>query len=214
MRNQRHPRRPHPVDGRDEVQAREDGGKTQDEDPEDGRRDIGRGLDAVGGVKGPARVGRPAVHEEREEDDACPGHIEPPGEAVDPREGHVLGPDQDGEEDVTEGDGDPRNDEQEDLDDAVEREELVVGLLVHEPSRRKKAEADHEAQDDADGKEGEDRHQVHDADPFMVGGHHPLRDNPPVLAGPSIETGIGRHFIFQCHRPCPFGIFAWKPAGK
>ena len=109
------------MDGGDEVQPREDRGETQDEDPQDGSRDVGRGLDAVGGVKGPARVGRPALDEEGQEDDEGPGHIEPPGEAVDPREGHVLGPDQDGEEDIPEGDGDPRDDEEKDLDDAVER---------------------------------------------------------------------------------------------
>ena len=105
-------------------------------------------------------------------------------------------------------DGNPGDDEEKDLDDAVEREKLVVGLLIHEPSRRQEAQADHEAQDDPDGEEREDRHQVHDADPFMVGRHHPLRDDPAVLSGPLVEIGL-RRLIFQCHTPFPGGIFAW-----
>ena len=208
MRNHAHPGCPHPVYGGDEVQARENRREPQDKDAQDGSRDIGRGADAVGGVKGPARVGRASFDEQGEQNDEGPRHIEPPGQSVDPREGHVLRADQDGEEDVPEGDGDPRDDEEEDLDDAVEGEELVVGLGIHEPSRIEEAQPDEEAQDNPHGEKGEQRPQVHDADALVVGGHHPLDDRPAVPTRSGVEAGPRRTCSFICaiHRSCDIGF--------
>ncbi len=68
-----HARGPEPVDGCHEVDARKYGGETQDEGREDGQGDVGARPKAVGGVKGPARIGEAPSGEQRDHGQKTPG---------------------------------------------------------------------------------------------------------------------------------------------
>ena len=207
----------HAVDGHDEVQAGEDRREAGDEHPQAGRDHVGVGVGgAVGGIEGPARVHSPAdEHEDRER---RADHVDVPAREVQPREGQVARADHEGDEEVSQHGGDGRDEEEEHHDDAVHREQLVVGLGLDEV-----AGGSDELQPDEDGEraaqEEHERHagQIEQGDALVVGGEqpglhaishveivHPWRrrlgrcggDGRPgraALAG----SDLGRH------RPCP-----------
>ncbi|OIQ64112.1 hypothetical protein GALL_543410 [mine drainage metagenome] len=119
---------PEPVDGGDEVDACEHRGEAQQEGAEDGQRHVGAGVQAEGHVEGPARVGGAMPGEEGDDDHGGAGHVEIPGGQVQPREGHILRPDEDGQEEIPEDRRQSWHHEQEDHDHAMDREQGVVGL--------------------------------------------------------------------------------------
>ena len=120
----RHPRRPHLVDGHDEVEPGEDRGEAGDEDAHRGELDVAlREHRAVGRVEGPARV-EPAG-EQRVERDRRPDHVDVPAQQVELREGQVLRPDHQRDQEVPERGRDRRDQEEEHHDHAVPGEGLL-----------------------------------------------------------------------------------------
>ena len=166
-------RRPHLVDGDDEVEAGEDGREAGDEDAEAGGDDVGvRVVRAVGDVEGPARV-HPA-REHRVHREGRPRHVDVPAQQVEAREGEVLGADHHGDEEIAQGGGDGRDQEEEHHDDAVHGEELVVGLRLHHVAlRRDQLEADEGGEDAADREHHGDARQVEEGDALVVRGQQP-----------------------------------------
>ena len=83
----------------------------------------GAGGGAVGGVEGPAGVEPAGDQHDEEEHGPAPPEIE--AGQVQPREGHVLGPQHQRQDEVAQGRGNAGNEEEEDHDRAVQREQLV-----------------------------------------------------------------------------------------
>lgn len=119
-----HPRRTHLVDGNNKVDARQDGGKAKDESAE-GRGDhSGIGGGTVGRVERPACIqttGNKGVKEEH-----CAENIDIKAKEVEAREGNIFCAEHQGQEEVSKGRRDRRDQEQEDHDRAVQGEQLVV----------------------------------------------------------------------------------------
>ena len=167
------PRRAHGVDRDDEVQARQDRGEAGDEDADRGRDDVRvRRGGAVRGVKGPAGVDASVDHRPQSEHGA--DHVDVPGEQVQPRKGEIPGPDHHRDQEVAEHRRDRRDQEEEHHHDAVHREELVVGLRLHEVSgRRQELEPDQQREESPEEEEERDRREVEGRDPLVVARQQP-----------------------------------------
>ena len=130
---------------------------------------------------GPPPVKRAGEH------DGGAEHVEPPGEEVQAREGHVAGADLDRHDQIAESAGEAGDDEEEDHDHAMDGEEGVVGLGSHDgPSRRHQLDPQQQPEADSDEKKAEYRVKVEEADPLVVGGEDPGGDTG--LAGVVPET--------------------------
>ena len=184
-----HAWRPEAVDGGDEVDAREHGRKAQHERCKHRQAHIGAGAEAVGCVEGPARIRSAAAREEGQHSEDGAGHEEVPGGQVQARKGDVLGPDQDGQEEIPKDRRQARNHEEEDHDHAVKREHGVVGL-----SRDQVLEGGqlHQAHDHADGDAHEEKHhhgiEVHQRNALVVRGGQPGHD---TRAHPGVHQVAG-----------------------
>ena len=184
------PRRPHPVHGDDEVQSGQDRREPGDEDAERGGDDVAvRRRRAVWRVERPARVDSAAERRNQREEPA--EHIDVPAQEVDPREGEVLRPDHDRDEEIAEHGRDRRDQEEEHHHDAVHGEELVVRVGRHQVARRRQQlEPDDEREHAAEEEEGGDRREVQQRDPFMV-----LRQQPGCGAVAVVQVIQGFHDV-------------------
>ena len=168
-----HARSSHVVDRDHEVEGRQDRREADDEDAEPGQDHVRVGRrGAVRRVEGPAGVD--AADDEDGEREDGPDDVDVPGKQIQPREGEVAGPDDEGDGEVAENRRDRRDQEEEDHDDAVHREHLVVGVTRQEiagrgeqlePDERRRHAAEHEHQ--------RHRHQIQDGDAFVVAGEQP-----------------------------------------
>ncbi len=152
-----HARGAHAVDGDDEVEAGEDGGEAGDEDADGGQGDVG--IQVAGGERGgEGPAGIDAAEHQRGEGDAEAEHVQVPAEQIDFGEGEILGADHEGHEEVAQGRGDRRHQEEEDHDDAVGGEELVIGIgLEHVAGGREQLQADADGQQTAEQEREGDR---------------------------------------------------------
>ena len=178
------------MDRHDEVDAGEDAREAVDEDPEadgdDVRVRVGR---REGRVEGPARVD--AAVEERPEREEGADVVEVPRREVQLREGDVLRPDHQREEEVAEDAGHGGDEEEEDHHHAVHREDAVVPVGGDEVAlRRRQLDADQGRHQAADGEVEADRDEVEDRDPLVVQRQEP-RLQPPRLVQ-VVDRGVAR----------------------
>ncbi len=162
-----HPRGAHVDDGDNEVQAAKDGGEPEGDD-----REVEQDLGAVGGG-GERRVGGPAgldaADKRRRHEGQGDGRDEPEGERVEPREGHVIGADEE-RDGVVPGAADDGRDSDGDHQDAVEAHGAVVLAGADELHPALCQLQAHPKGDEAREEEhADERHQVLDADDFVVG---------------------------------------------
>ena len=157
-----------------DVQRAEDRADPRQVDQEDPRvgavaRDVGPG--------GQRRIRRPPglgwAEEHRRVEDEAAGEVQPVGERVQLREGHV--PRADLERHDVVGEACPqRHDDEEHHRRAVHREHLVVRLRGQQRVvGRRELRAHEQRLDASDHHEGERRDQVQDADALVIGGRHP-----------------------------------------
>jgi len=179
---QRQPRPAHPlraqvVDRDDEVdrsRERRDREHVQRQDPE--VLTVPLGVDGVRRVARPAAPGRASLREEREQQDDAPEEEEPVGERVQAREGHVPGADHQRDEVVGEA-GEDRDDDEEDHRRPVDREELVVGVVLDEVLvRLGELCPDQQRHDPAGDEEEPSGREVEDPDPLVVDRDEPTCD--------------------------------------
>ncbi len=131
---------------------------------------------AVGRVERPARVN--AARNERPERKQPAEDVDVPAQQIDSREREVFGPDHHGDEKVPEHGGDGRNQEEEDHQDAVLREDLVIGVRLEEVAlRRQQLKPDEQRVDAAQEEEERDGPQVEQGDALVV-----LRQEPRLDA--------------------------------
>ncbi len=167
----------------DEIERRENGGKSHDENAHRHRHDvpvrIGR---AVRGVEGPAGVH--AAGDRRVERENAPRDKDVPAQQIQARERHVARPDHQRQQEVAQHGGDRGNQEEPHHHDAMQREKTVVGFRGHEIAlRRHQLEAHHRRRPSADEEEHRDRQEVEDADALVVVGRQ-----PGLQAVPGIEV--------------------------
>ena len=108
-----------------EVEAREDRRKPEDEQP--GRREHDIGVEvgrAQGGVEGPAGID--SSGNQGEQGESGPDHVDIPTDEVEARERHILGPDHQGQHEVAQRRRHERNEHEEHHDHAMRGERLVV----------------------------------------------------------------------------------------
>lgn len=168
-----HPWRTQPVDGRNEIKTGKYGGKPEDKDTEDRKRDIGLGPDTVRRIKSPAGIGRPALCSERKRDDNRSGKIEPPREPVKTGERNIFCPYHDRQEEIAEGHRHTGNNEKEDHDYTVYGEDLIVSVLAEDLSGGDQAHPDKKPKHHTYRKKSQYRNKILDPYAFMVGGHKP-----------------------------------------
>ena len=174
-----HAGRAHVVDRDDEVDCagqRRERGQVKAEDPEV----LPRSGAELGGREGrvgrPPRVGGAAVREEAREDDEPAEEEEPVRERVQTRERHVLRADHQWDEVVAEARED-RDDEEKDHRRAVDREQLVVGVLGDEVVVRLRELGPHQERHHPGREEEEERgDDVEDPDPLVVDRRQPAGD--------------------------------------
>ncbi len=196
----RHPRGPHLVDGDDEVEPGEDRGEPGHEDADRGDLHVAlREHGRVGRVEGPA--GLEPAREERVERDAAPEHVEVPAQQVELREGEVLRPDHEGDEEVPEHGRDRRDQEEEHHDHAVGGEGLVVGVRGHVGAvRDEEVPADEARVEPAQDEHRGDREEVQDPDPLVV-----LRQQPGLEVPPAAQEVVLRVRRLGAHRVASVG---------
>ncbi len=178
--------RPHHVDRRDEVEAREDRREAEDEGPHRREHDRGPRRRRVGRVEGPARV--EAAREERrhEEDGARDPEVE--AHQVELREGHVLRAEHHRQHEVAERRRDARDQEQEHHHRSVEGEHLVVGVRVHDRvARGDQLRAHRQGEDPAQEEREADAGEVHDPDALVV-----ERERPAPEAARAVQVVLLR----------------------
>ena len=199
-------RRAHLVDGDDEVEARQDRREPGDEDA-DRRRNhsADRGLRAVRRVEGPAGVD--AAREHRPHRERGAQHVDVPAEQVDPREREVARPDHQRNEEVPQHRRNRRDQEEEHHHDAVHREQLVVGVRLHQVAcGRQQLEANRNGEETADHEHDGDRHQVEERDALVVG-----RQQPRLHAVVDVQV-VDRLGRFRVHFPSPVATAPWAPS--
>ena len=167
------------------------------------------------GLAGERRVASPpglraaAFDEEGAEHDQRRQRDQPQAQGVDARVSHVLGPDHQRQDVVTEA-GAHRDDEQEQHRAGVHREELVVLVLAHEvvvgPGQLR---AHDQRQDAPDHHEGDREHEVHHADLLVVGCRQPF-DKPMPLGMSAVVRANNRFSRHQSHSPSP-GVYFEPP---
>ena len=105
---------------------------------------------------------------------SAPRHEHVPGGRVEPREGEVLRADHDRQQEVAEGRRDRGDEEEPHHHDAVDGEELVVGVVGEDRAvRHHQRQAQQARRHRADEEEAGDRDEVEDADPLVVRAEQP-----------------------------------------
>jgi len=179
------------VGGDDEVQPSEDGGETGDEGAHGHEHDIGVAVRAaVGGVEGPASIS--AAGHDGSGSEQPPGHEDVPTGEVEFGECQIAGANHHWQQEITEHRGDRGDEEEEDHDDAVQREQAVVGLGDDEVAGRchQLQAEEHRSRST---QEEEQRHgdHVQDGDPLMVGRPKPRAE--AVIHIQVVAAGIRVH---------------------
>src|SRR6266849_5467588 len=196
----------HAVDGHDEVQSGEDRGKAREEDTDSGGDNVGfKELGAQGRVEGPTGVD--AAIEDRVDHQKAADDEKVPAEQVDAREGQILGPDHEGDEEVAEHGGHGRDKEEEDHDLAVHGEQFVVSVGLDEVARRgQQLQADEQREEAANKEEEGNRDQVEQRDALVVHSQEPrlgpMTRIQVVLAFSGIRYYSGCHFLITCTFSC------------
>ena len=177
----RQPRRPHAVNRDDEVQAGQNRREAGDEHSGGGGHDVRVGVDgAERGVKRPARVDAPPNDRIQREQSA--GNVDVPTGQVQPRKGDVAGPDHQRHEKIAQHAGNRGHEKEENHHDAMHREQLVVGLGLHQIGvRRGQVDADQRGRDAADDEKEGNAQQVQQADPLVVGRQQPRTNRGAVV---------------------------------
>jgi len=182
------------MNGRDEVEARENRGKTEKDDPEKGQRDICRCSYAVRRIKGPAGIWSAVPDKDRENYEHTTRHVEPPGRKVYPGECHVLRTNEYGQKKVAERGRDAWNDKQKYLYDTMNGKKRIVGPFSDKSPRRYEVDPHEHAKDHPNREKGENSRKVHQADPLVIGRKYP-RQYPSVAAFFRIETFRNFHYM-------------------
>jgi hypothetical protein len=169
-------RRPHPVNGDDEVETGQDRGEAGDEDAERRRDHAGRGGSGTERrVEGPAGIetaGGHGVGRERRADDE-----DVPAREVELREREILRSDHERNEEVAEHGRDGGDEEEEHHHHPVHREQLVVGVRCDELAwRRRELETNHHREGAADEEEQRDSRQVEQRDALVIASEEPRSD--------------------------------------
>jgi hypothetical protein len=188
------------MDRRDEIDAGEDGGKTEHEDARHRKGDIRLSPYAVRRVEGPAGIGSAPGGKERDNDKGSPRQIGPPGKTVQPGKRHVPCPYHDRQKEIPEGDRDARDNEEKDHDDPMYRKDPVIGFLPDDLAGHDQIQTDQEPEQYADRKKGEGRAEILNTDPFMVGRHEPGED-AFILSLLVIEAFVFGSRVFQITVP-------------
>ena len=189
-------RRAHLVNRDDEVQAREDRGKAGDEHADGHGRDLRiRVRAAVGRIERPAGIhaaGDRRIQREHAADD-----VDVPAQQIQPRKGQVARAHHQGNQEISEHRGNRRNQEKENHDDAVHREQLVVGFRLHQRALRlDQVNAHQDGERSADNEEERDRDQVQQRDALVV-----QREQP------GLPAVVGVQIISRC-------VHAWFQRGR
>src|SRR5262249_37021190 len=111
---------------------------------------------------------------------------------VDPRKRQIPRADHERNEEVSQDRRNRRDQKEEHHDDAVHREELVVGLRADEVARRsQELEADQQREDSAEDEEERNREKVEQGDPLVIAGEQPRLQAVAVaqVIGPSAPGG-------------------------
>ncbi len=185
------PRRPHLVDGDDEVQAGEDRREADDEHADRRQRDSGiRVRAAVGRVERPARVH--AAGEDRGQREQATERVDVPAREVQAREGEVLRADHERQQEVAEHRRDRRDQEEEDHHDAVHGEHAVVGLGAHQIARRShQLGTNRRREQSAESEEGTDGDEIQDGNPLVID-----REQPRLESVRDVQVVLARHIAF------------------
>jgi len=205
-----HAGRAQPVDGGDEVEAGEDRREAHHEDGQHRQRHVGAGAQAERHVERPAGVGHAAAREQRQQRHDGADRVQPPGGQVQAGEGHVLGPDLDGQKEVAEHGRDAGDDEEEDHDHPVEGEQGVVRVGLHDGrARQQQLEAHEQADAERHEEEAQDQDHVQNADPLVVGGENPAQDARAAAADLEIAgQGAGVRVTVRHRATSPSGVFS------
>ena len=172
-------RRPHAVDGDDEVE--QDRREAGDEDAERRRNDVGRRCDgAERRVEGPAGI-EPAADERIQREEAA-DDVDVPAQKVDLRKREILGADHDRHQEVAEHRRNDGDEEEEHHHHAMHREQLVVGFVGHQVAgRRGELEPDEHRHRAADDEEEGDAGEVQQGDALVIAREQPRPDAVAVV---------------------------------
>ena len=203
----RHARRPQLEDRDDEVDRRRRARDAVEDQPPAVEVDVVARIELLGRerhVVKPTRVRRVALGERDIHEDPR-GQIDPVGERVHAREGHVPRPDHQRNQIIAERARGHRDHEQEDHRDPVHREHLVVGLGGQQVSVRADQLGANQQRLDAAGAEERQRgEEVEDPDPLVISRRQPA-DQSPALGPDPVQAlhvplpvrGDGRRHLLQ-----------------
>ena len=103
-----------------------------------------------------------------------PDDVDVPAQQVQAREGQIARADHHGHQEISEDRGNRRDQEKENHDDAVHREQLVVGFRLHQRALRlDQVDAHQHGEGAADEEEERDRNQIEQRDALVIHGEQP-----------------------------------------
>ena len=101
-------------------------------------------------------------------------YINIPGQEVEPGEGHIFCPDQNGQEEVSENGGQSGDHNQEDHGDPVKGEESIIGLGFHDRlTRSDQLKLHQQSEYSPNSEKGHDQVHVHETYPLVIGRQEP-----------------------------------------
>ncbi len=179
-----HPRCSHPVNRRDEVEAREDRRESQDKRGQERRDHVRRCPDAVRDVECPPGIRRPSRQKHRRQGNDAACNVEIPRKEVQPREKHVLCTDHDRDHKIPKHRRPDRDHKKENHNDAVKRKERIVGLRLNDGSfRLPHFDTHEEAKRHCSKEEQEDSPKIQDADALVIHCQEPAEDSLMLRTG-------------------------------
>ncbi len=216
----RQARRAQAVDGDDEVQAGEDRGKAGDHDADEHEVHV-----AVGGCASVRRVERPAgidaAEQHAEQRPARRRTEQVPARQVDARKREVLGTDHQRQAEVAQHGRHHRHEEEKHHDDAVQREQPVVGVGVDQAALgHHQVEPDDGDREAADEEHHRHRREVEQGDALVVLGQEPRHQagGDIQIRGRAARGGWGasirgsRMAVLMASCPWVPRSAAWQPA--
>ncbi len=184
--HQRHARRAHVDDRRDDVDGADDRRHPQDVDREDGHVHARAHLHRQRRVEGPTRTGGAARHEERADQQDRGRRQQPEAEIVQARERHVRRPDHQRDLPVRKA-HERRHERSEQHDQAVQRGELVEELRLHDLQPRLEQLGSYDQRHDAaDDEHREAEEQIQRADVLVVRRGEPAKNARGLVPVPGV----------------------------